>query len=172
MYRAQTYNSTVQAHNVPPVGRPQPHSAAHVLRRHCSVVTHGSRPDSLTERGFGASKWVADSNSVYDVEADARYRRHDSSALHAHQARAAFVQSVQHGAARTDLVAAALAIAAEDDAIGARASVSSCKRILAVVACIKTVPASHTARQAPLICSRHRSNFYSNDLELFDICLQ
>jgi hypothetical protein len=81
---------------------------------------HGSRPDSLTQKGFGAAKWVDDPMSVYNVEADSRYVRHDASAAHAHAARRAFVGAIAGGAARADLVEAALAIAAEDDALGAR----------------------------------------------------
>jgi hypothetical protein len=84
-----------------------------------NTAAKGSRHESLASKGFGASKWVDDPMSIYNVEADHRYRRHDKSATHAHEARMAFVRSIEGGAAHADLVAAALAIAAEDDAIGA-----------------------------------------------------
>lgn len=55
-------------------------------------------------------------------EQDARFVQHDGSALHAFSARQTFVCSIAEGAAHADLVQAALAVAAEDDALGARST--------------------------------------------------
>lgn len=56
--------------------------------------------------------------AVYDVEADERYQRTDLAAVHAFHARKAFVDCISDGEANIDLAEAALAIAAEDDALG------------------------------------------------------
>jgi hypothetical protein len=54
---------------------------------------------------------------------DIRYTQNDHSTEFAHQARLDFVNCIRQGEAQADLAGAALAIAAEDDAIGA-----NCKR--------------------------------------------
>jgi hypothetical protein len=79
---------------------------------------------------------MVNQDSRYDALADARFRRNDDSLLLSYQARMAFVESIRHGAAHTDLAEAALAIAAEDDALGAPAfgSTSNIPYLLSLLA--------------------------------------
>ncbi|PRW20351.1 hypothetical protein C2E21_9056 [Chlorella sorokiniana] len=58
-----------------------------------------------------------------DVEADPRYRRVDYSTLHAYDARQAFLRCIQQGEGLLELSAAALHIAAEDDALVSHSTV-------------------------------------------------
>ncbi|KAI7836487.1 hypothetical protein COHA_009639 [Chlorella ohadii] len=58
-----------------------------------------------------------------DVEADPRYRRVDYSTLHAYEARQAFLRCIQQGEGLLELSAAALHIAAEDDALVSHSTV-------------------------------------------------
>jgi hypothetical protein len=72
----------------------------------------------MTDRRQRSGFKVYIQHAVYDVEADERYQRADLAAVHAYQARQAFVDCIRHGEANIDLAHAALAIAAEDDALG------------------------------------------------------
>lgn len=47
------------------------------------------------------------------------YQQWDMAAVHAYEARRVFIECIMHGEPKADIVKAALAIAAEDDAIGA-----------------------------------------------------
>lgn len=70
---------------------------------------------------------IASCNSAEDgrvpAERDVRYRRADFSDLHAFEARQAFVKNIASGEAGINLADAALAIAAEDDALVSHSSV-------------------------------------------------
>jgi hypothetical protein len=93
-----------------------------VSRRVWATNSQSAHRCSCIVRAQDTSAAEADTERPPDSHAhllDERYRRWDMAVVHAHRARRAFVEAIQPGLAGMDVLGAALAISAEDDAIGA-----------------------------------------------------
>ena len=83
---------------------------------------------STRSRKRGTQYCAANDKRIFeeyrDTEKDPRYRREDMSQEHASEFRLQFLKELKEGEGAADLARMALLIAAEDDALGARSSLS------------------------------------------------
>ncbi|PSC74794.1 hypothetical protein C2E20_2429 [Micractinium conductrix] len=96
--------------------------------RRCGVTERrrelrGRAPAAAASGGGSGAAPTEGHEHRFVAEEDPRYRRVDFSAQHAWEARRAFVQCIARGEAAVDLSAAALHVAAEDDALVSHSSV-------------------------------------------------